>query len=256
MFFSQVTWLAEAYCNPINITDVGYVMRNLDAATFVAGFLLRGHRENSLYCDFGAGYGMFVRLMRDRGYRFHWHDRYCKNLFASYCEAIPARFAPYRVVTAIEVFEHLADPVEGVREMLQLGPALLFSTELQPDPVPLPGDWWYYGLDHGQHLAFYTPKSLKILAAAFGLQYLCVRPNWHLFAKGDEFEAARQQLVPKRRKWFFQKPEEPAYPPSLTMSDHRAALRLFSREGTFAPSTPESIDWLEGFGKRENSHSD
>ncbi len=32
--------------------------------------------------DFGAGHGVFVRMMRDKGFDFFWNDIYCKNLYA------------------------------------------------------------------------------------------------------------------------------------------------------------------------------
>jgi hypothetical protein len=40
----------------------------------------------------------------------------------------------------------------------------MFSTLLVPEPAPKLEDWWYYGLEHGQHIAFYTRKSLAVLA--------------------------------------------------------------------------------------------
>jgi len=250
MFMSPVTWLAEAYQRPIDPTDVGYVARNIDSANFLSEFLRPLHREDSLYCDYGAGCGMLVRLMRDRGFRFHWHDRYAANLFASYCEAIPESFAPYRLITAIEVFEHLPDPLEGLREILQLGSTILFTTELQPEPAPMPDDWWYYGLGHGQHISFYTEKALEILASTFGLRYLRIRPSWHLFATEEEIETIKGWGATQQQRRRSYKPAQPAALSSLTSSDHQAAVRLVSEAARSL--IPANIDLLEGFGRRGN----
>src|SRR5688572_19335172 len=64
-------WLEEAYSNAIGYNDIGLVGRNLDqlelARTVIALFFSR--REQ--YLDYGGGYGLFVRLMRDKGYDFY-----------------------------------------------------------------------------------------------------------------------------------------------------------------------------------------
>jgi len=36
---------------------------------------------DGIFLDYAAGYGLFVRLMRDAGYNFRWSDLYCQNLF-------------------------------------------------------------------------------------------------------------------------------------------------------------------------------
>jgi len=35
---------------------------------------------DGIFLDYAAGYGLFVRLMRDAGYNFRWSDLYCQNL--------------------------------------------------------------------------------------------------------------------------------------------------------------------------------
>jgi hypothetical protein len=43
----------------------------------------------------------------------------------------------------------------------------LFFTEPLPIPAPPIADWWYYGPEHGQHIAFFTREALQQLAARF-----------------------------------------------------------------------------------------
>ena len=55
--------------------------------------------------------------------------------------------------------------------MLRFSDTIIFSTELMPQEIPDPKDWWYYGFNHGQHISFYTEKTLNSLANQFKLNY-------------------------------------------------------------------------------------
>jgi len=58
----------------------------------------------------------------------------------------------YELVTAFEVFEHFAEPIQEFESMIKFSDNIIFSTELLPSLVPKPEKWWYYGLGHGQHI--------------------------------------------------------------------------------------------------------
>jgi len=247
VFLDPITWLAEAYADPINTTDVGYVQRNLKSVDFLAKALASTYADNSIYCDYGAGYGLFVRLMRDKGYRFHWHDPYCKNLFASYCEASLPHFAPYTMVTAFEVFEHLPDPMAGLQDMLRFGSQLIFTTELVPGPKPQPGQWWYFGLDHGQHVSFYSRPSLEALAARFGLKYHLLKPCWHLFGTNDQAASLQKSLQSQKKRWFHRLPS--SGPKSLMMEDFQIATKIYDADPAAPGIKLKNIDWVKGLGQ-------
>lgn len=69
--------------------------------------------------------------------------------------------------------------------MLKICPNLLFSTELLPCPIPESNGanaWWYYGFSHGQHISFYTYKSLEFIAKAHNLHF-CSYGGLHLFSQ-------------------------------------------------------------------------
>jgi hypothetical protein len=51
---------------------------------------------------------------------------------------------------------------------LSISDSLLFSTELLPVPAPPIADWWYYGPEHGQHIAFFTRTAIRKLARVSG----------------------------------------------------------------------------------------
>jgi hypothetical protein len=174
-------WLEEAYSEVINRSDIGLLARNLELSKTTRVILLFLFEKRKKYIDYGAGYGVFVRLMRDFGFDFYWKDKYSDNIFAKDFEAEANE--KFELVTACEVFEHLIQPAEELAGMLKYSDNILFSTFLIPANNPKPGEWWYYAPDHGQHIALYSKKSLEVLAKKFGLNYYTNGKNLHLFSK-------------------------------------------------------------------------
>jgi hypothetical protein len=162
-------WLDEAYAQPINANDVGIVSRNAGLAQISQGIILAFFDANGTFLDHAGGYGLLTRAMRDAGFDFRQVDAFCPNLFARGFEA-PADARAYELVTAFELFEHVADPRHELERLTAVSSNVLLSTVLLPPEPPLPDAWWYYGLEHGQHVSFYTGRALSALAAAFGLR--------------------------------------------------------------------------------------
>jgi hypothetical protein len=176
-------WLEEAYSSAITGSDLGLVRRNSRLATITRVLLTVFFDTQGRFLDFAGGYGLFVRMMRDNGFDFMWYDRFCTNLFARGFAADLDNGGNYDLVTAFEVFEHLVDPVSGLEELLKHSKNILFTTDLLPEPAPKPEEWWYYGLEHGQHVSFYTGKSLKLLAARKGLNFYSNGATVHLITE-------------------------------------------------------------------------
>ncbi|MDH7511315.1 MAG: hypothetical protein QHH04_09790, partial [Methanolinea sp.] len=72
------------------------------------------------------------------------------------------------------------DPLTDFQRILNIANNVIFSTELLPNPTPKPEEWWYYGLEHGQHISFYSKKTLEYIAKMFGLNYYSNK-NLHFF---------------------------------------------------------------------------
>ena len=173
-------WLDEAYSRPINTSDTGYMARNLDLKKRVSLLLYALFRDEGYFVDYAGGYGVFVRLMRDIGFNFEWSDKFTKNLFAAGFEWDGEKKAD--ALTLFEVFEHFVDPVREMEELVKITDTIVFSTELHPDPCPQPDEWWYFGLDHGQHISFYSENSLIYLASLFDMRYYKCG-SLHIFSK-------------------------------------------------------------------------
>jgi Methyltransferase domain len=118
--------------------------------------------------------------MRDLGFDFRWSDAFAENLLARGFEQQPD--CKYDLVTAFEVLEHLPNPLDEISRMMALADDVLVSTEILSNPPPKPGEWWYYTLSTGQHISFYSRKTLKVIARKFN-RYVVSAGGIHLFSK-------------------------------------------------------------------------
>lgn len=162
-------WLQEAYREPINISDTGYLQRNLYYSKKLTILLFFWFNKDGKFLDYAGGYGVFVRLMRDIGFDFYWYDLYSQNLFARGFEHKEG--TKYQAITCFEAFEHFINPIKELEKILSLSSNIIFTTELLPSPIPKPEEWWYYGLDHGQHISFYSKKTFEYIAQKYNLNY-------------------------------------------------------------------------------------
>lgn len=176
----QPHWLEEAYAQPINISDTGYIARNLFYANRLTVLLYLLFGKNKIFLDYAGGYGVFVRLMRDIGFDFSWDDKYTKNIFSSGFEW--NQQSRVDAVTLFEVFEHFVEPITEIENLLKISDTIIFSTDIYPDHFPMPEDWGYFGLDHGQHISFYSKKTFNVIAKQFEVNYYNVG-SLHILTK-------------------------------------------------------------------------
>ncbi|MBS4062394.1 MAG: class I SAM-dependent methyltransferase [Bacteroidetes bacterium] len=162
-------WLDEAYSESINVSDTGYIQRNINLSQKLTILLALFFDRKEKFLDFAGGYGVLTRIMRDIGFDFFWDDKYTKNLFAKGFEY--QKEWEYEAVTSFESLEHFVDPIYEIEYLLKISKNLIFSTELLPNPIPKPQDWSYYALDHGQHISFYSLNTFKFIAKKYNLNY-------------------------------------------------------------------------------------
>jgi hypothetical protein len=86
-------------------------------------------------------------------------------------------------LTTFESFEHFDQPIKEIENMLQVSKNILFSTELFNDRPPLPEEWEYYGLGHGQHISFYSIQTLEYIASKYGLNLCSDEKGIHLLTE-------------------------------------------------------------------------
>ena len=174
-------WLEEAYRSPINIEDTGIIKRNILLAKRTSAVLFCLFDRNGCFLDYGGGYGLFVRMMRDRGFNFYWSDPFTENLFARGFEFNAARTKQIELITSFECFEHFVSPIEEIEKMFSLSPSILFSTEPFSSGTPDPEEWKYYYFSHGQHISLFSLSSLRSIAQKYHKHFYTNAKSFHLF---------------------------------------------------------------------------
>jgi 2-polyprenyl-6-hydroxyphenyl methylase/3-demethylubiquinone-9 3-methyltransferase len=114
--------------------------------------------EEARILDYGSGAGVFVRGMRERGYRhIEAYDPFSNPLRPE---------GTFDIITCFEVVEHLADPVATLGDMkslLRADGCIIFSQTVQPaDILAIRGNWWYLAPRNG-HISTYSEEALVAL---------------------------------------------------------------------------------------------
>lgn len=173
-------WLEHAYSRSVSSLDTGLVQRNLYVAQVLSVLLTSLGMRRKAVLDYAGGCGLLVRLMRDRGFNFHWQDLYTPNLLArGFEQQADVRYA---AVTAIEVLEHLVDVAHFFETTLrQMQPEyVIATTHLRPDD--LGADWPYLMAETGQHIALFHSETFRWIARAYGYHYTGAR-YFHVLSK-------------------------------------------------------------------------
>lgn len=177
-------WLNEAYENAITATDIGLLSRNIDLSTKVFDLITKTFDSSKKFLDFGGGYGVLVRLLRDKGLDFYRQDIYCQNIFAinHNISDLGENERRFELVSCFEVFEHVTEPFKLFEELLTYSSNILMSTVIIPEKsISSPNDWWYFAPETGQHITFYTMKSLELIADKYAMNLYSDGQGLHLF---------------------------------------------------------------------------
>jgi hypothetical protein len=170
-------WFEEAPWSAIAHFDTGAVMRHASCVRMSIALAQVFDLDPTSRClDYGAGSGLFVRSMRDRGFDFRWWDLYAPNVHAKGFEAQPDD--AFNLVTAFELFEHLPDVRAGISPILGSGhEIILVGTVLHKGHEP---GWWYYVPELGGHVSFYSERTMRFIAEQWGYQ-VAVSPRYTVF---------------------------------------------------------------------------
>lgn len=201
LFTQEPFWLDQAYSAAISSLDTGAITRNISLHKIVSVLIYFLFNKSGKFLDFAGGHGVFTRLLRDIGFDFYWNDLYAKNLFAVNFE-YDHKIKNIELITAIECFEHFVDPAKEIDNLIKISPNIFFTTNLLPDPIPQPKEWWYYALESGQHISFYSKKTLDFIANKYGLNFYSYG-GIHLFTKKKINYRLLNFLINKTNKFLF-----------------------------------------------------
>jgi len=194
-------WLADAYSgHNLAAADTGAVLRTLycQAIIYAVARILNFNRSATIL-DFGGGNGLLCRLLRDCGFEARVSDVHAVNDFA---RGFDDDGGPFDIVCAFEVAEHFANPREDMKKLFRRDTRLCVI-----GTVAYRGqgaDWSYLARDAGQHVFFYSPKGMAMLAAELGYRYLQIGDvNLFLNRPFSRREVAMLNclLNPRRLKW-------------------------------------------------------
>jgi hypothetical protein len=223
-------WLPEAYADAIAQADTGIIIRNISISSKLAGILhwVMRFPKGAHFLDSAGGYGLLTRLMRDIGFDFYWHDIYCQNLIAPGFES-PSGRKSYAAITAMEVMEHVVDPIEFVERALSESGAknFIFSTEIFEGQPPKPDDWWYYVFETGQHIGFFQKRTLETIAKKLNLHFSS-SGGIHIFSE-KPINRILLRLVSNKLIAPFSMLLVRKLTGSKTMSDHHMMLNNINR---------------------------
>ncbi len=188
----QTYWLDEAYTGAIAATDTGILRRNLQHLLRSLPLLNVLVEKQARLQDVGGGYGILIRMFRDTGYDCYSYDKYCQNLFAGGFE--PDDNFSASLLFAFEVFEHIEDPLTFLQENFAKYSCriMIVSTQTFNNTIP-DKDWWYYSFATGQHITFYQPRTLSLLAEKNNCFYFPLGSGFHLFT--DQRISKLQQTI-------------------------------------------------------------
>jgi hypothetical protein len=226
--FADPDWLDAAYADPIADIDVGLASRCIMLARHAEAIIRAERLGDRRHLDYGGGYGLLTRLLRDRGIDMRHYDPYAPNLFAQGRDGLPT--ASYGCVTMIEVLEHLLDPLETIRSLSTRADLIVVSTVLVPAGRTDISDWWYLIPDLGQHVTFYTVSALQAIATECGYRLTTDGMGLHVFSTSRLRPLARIAVRHHRAAdliaWFLHRRDRPA---SLIESDGVAAFARLSK---------------------------
>lgn len=229
-------WLEEAYKSAITSLDIGLLGRNIYLTKEVSLLIDTCFPDAKTMVDYAGGYGVLARLMRDQGYDYYTQDDYCENIFAKNFDADDKPGKRFDIVTGFEVLEHFANPLQDLEKVFKYADNAIFSTELLPATNEEIQNWWYLTEETGQHIAFYTPKALQIIAEKFNKHYYCRNNHLHVFSdrKLEDWQVDFAFRNIKKKKYLFglikKRINYVTKKPSLLESDYQYIKNLLNKK--------------------------
>lgn len=196
-YIANPHWLDDSFSSELNDLDIGSVDRCLVLADFVEVLIRSLKSSKSRFLDWGGGYGLLSRIMRDRGLDFVSHDIYTRPLFVELSSNLNSE--TFELITMSEVALHLVNPVPVFTKIMESTDVLVFTAVIAPTVIP--NDWWYLMPDTGQHVAIYHEETLQALAMKLRVQVTSDGRFFHVLHRNSL--GTKSRLIIKYRPLVF-----------------------------------------------------
>ena len=119
--------------------------------------------------------------MRDAGFDFYWTDAYADNLLA---RGFEGGIGDYDIAVAFEVLEHIPNPIAfliDAKARYKFSTCFFSATCFAENTIPSP-DWWYWCFEMGQHISFFSLRSLQWMAEELRMDLYHVKDEIYAFS--------------------------------------------------------------------------
>jgi hypothetical protein len=196
---SNPTWLDKAYQENISIYDTGVIFRNFNNFV-ICREIINQLSDKNVILEFAAGSGILTRMLRDTGIEAYATDAHNKpSLAGSFTVDSIDDFYKLqpnfeKIILAFEVFEHFIDPKGSINDIFRNKPAVVISsTEIYKGQD---SNWSYLIPFSGQHVFFYSYKSLVDIAEKYGYQ-LVAEGGYQVFVKKELISRMNEGFIAK-----------------------------------------------------------
>lgn len=139
------------------------------------------HENKIKHLDFGGGGGLLSRVLQEENWKSTSFDPFVDK------SVKPSTLGQFDLITAFEVFEHVPDVCELIKNLsLLLAPngIVLFSTLASDGNIaPYQRINWLYASPRNGHISLFSKKSLAILGAKEGFNFGSFSDGYHVFWK-------------------------------------------------------------------------
>jgi SAM-dependent methyltransferase len=161
------------------LVDPDYVEARPKANAQTLVSMFKGKAHGFRHLDYGGGEGTLSNLLKESGWKSTSYDPFVNK------DKVLSQLGKFDLITAFEVFEHVPDPQQLMRDLRTLlapNGIVLFSTLLSDGHIATDQklNWWYAAPRNG-HISLFSKQSLNMLAHQNKFNFACFSEGFHTF---------------------------------------------------------------------------
>ena len=178
--WSHEDFAREIYNEKYSLIDPDYLIDRPKRNKILINNIFMNGKTEIKHLDYGGGNGSLSELLKSDG----WDSTSFDPFSESENQKINSD-EKFNLITAFEVFEHVADPNELINDISRFASdncLIFFSTGIHDNQITSEKrlDWWYVAPRNG-HITIYSHTSLQILANKHGLKFGSMGSSFHCY---------------------------------------------------------------------------